>query len=501
MTTLDWLTLLAYLAGLPALALALAGTQTSAHAYLEGHGDLPWWALCLSLVATETSTLTLISVPGIAYGSGMVFVGLALGYLLGRGVVAWAFLPLYQQGRMLSAYDWLGQRFGPTLQQLASGTFLVTRLLAEAVRLFAGMLPLASILVALHLSVPAPVLLAAIMILTLAYTLQGGLRAVVWSDSIQFAVYFGGSLACAALLWRAAPPGTLGVLQAAGRFDLFATHAPPFTSPFTPLAAIGGGAVLSLASHGTDQLMVQRVLAARSLRDARLALMGSAMGAGVLFGLLSFVGVLLWVHHGGVPAAQAGFTRTDAIFPAYIAHDLPSGLRGLMLAAILAATMGSLSSTLSAMTGAVMGDFSALCRPLLRLTGTHQPERARLRLARGITVFWAVALVLCASLFAHAGQAAVLVGLSIAACGYGPMLGSYLTGMLLPRLRAQDLVPAFWLSLPAAVLGMLFIRPHGQPLAFAWLIAPGMAVLCVSALVCHAIGHLRHTVRRNRSIS
>lgn len=501
MTTLDWLTLLAYLAGMPALALALAGKQASAHAYLEGHGDLPWWALCLSLVATETSTLTLISVPGIAYGSGMVFVGLALGYLLGRGIVAWAFLPLYRQGRMLSAYDWLGQRFGPGLQRLASGTFLVTRLLAEAVRLFAGMLPLATILAALHLSVSAPILLAAIMLLTLAYTLQGGLRAVVWSDSIQFAVYVGGSLACAALLWRAAPSGTLGMLHEAGRFNLFTHHTPAFTSPFTPLAAIGGGAVLSLASHGTDQLMVQRMLAARSLRDARLALMGSAVGAGLLFGLLSLVGILLWVHHGSMGASQAGFARTDAIFPAYIAHDLPSGLRGLMLAAILAATMGSLSSTLSAMTAAVMGDFASLCRALLRLSGTQNPDRARLRLARAITVFWAVALVVCASLFAHAGQAAVLVGLSIAACGYGPMLGSYLAGMLLPKLRAQDLVPAFCLSLPAAVLGMLFIHPHGQPLAFAWLIVPGMAVLCVAALASHTIGRMRHTARRNRSLS
>ncbi|WP_025861210.1 sodium:solute symporter [Acetobacter papayae] len=501
MTTLDWLTLLAYLAGMPALALALAGRQASAHAYLEGHGDLPWWALCLSLVATETSTLTLISVPGIAYGSGMVFVGLALGYLLGRGIVAWAFLPLYQQGRMLSAYDWLGQRFGHTLQRLASGTFLLTRLLAEAVRLFAGMLPLAGILAALHFSLSAPVLLAAIMILTLAYTLQGGLRAVVWSDSIQFAVYLGGSLACAALLWHAAPPGTLDMLHEAGRFSLFTHHAPAFTSPFTPLAAIGGGAVLSLASHGTDQLMVQRVLAARSLRDARLALMGSAIGAGLLFSLLSLVGVLLWVHHGGVSAAQAGFTRTDAIFPAYIAQDLPSGLRGLMLAAILAATMGSLSSTLSAMTAAVMGDFSTLCRPLLHWCGTPNPDLARLRLARAITALWAIALVLCASLFAHAGQAAVLVGLSIAACGYGPMLGSYLAGMLLPKLSARNLVPAFCLSLPASVLGMLLLRPHGQPLAFAWLIAPGMGVLCVAALISHAIGRMRHTVRRNRTFS
>ncbi|WP_408863979.1 sodium:solute symporter [Acetobacter pasteurianus] len=472
MTFADLLVMLAYLTALPLLALGLAGRQTSATAYLEGHGDLPWWALCLSLVATETSTLTLISVPGIAYGSGMVFVGLALGYLIGRAIVAWKFLPLYQSGKMLSAYDWLGQRFGASMQRMASSTFLITRLLAEAVRLFAGMLPLAAMLDATHMGLPHAVLLGGIMLVTLFYTLCGGLRAVVWSDSIQFGLYLFGSAACLALLWHAAPAGVLHTLHAAGRFDLFIGHTPPFTSSFTPLAALLGGTVLSVASHGTDQLMVQRVLAARCLRDARLALMGSAVGVGLLFALLSGVGVLLWVHHGGATLHQAGFAAPDAVFPAYIAQELPSGLRGLMLAGVLAATMGSLSATLSAMTAATVGDFAAPCAWAARRLGL-----SGLGFARVITLFWSGALVLCAGMFAQGSQSAVLVGLSIAACGYGPMLASFIAGMAWPGLKARTLAPAFGLSVPLMVLAMMYLHPYGKPLAFVWLIVLGMITL------------------------
>ncbi|MFT9015812.1 MAG: sodium:solute symporter [Acetobacter sp.] len=487
MTVIDLVVMAAYLAGMPVLSLALAGRAPSAHSYLEGHGDLPWWALCLSLVATETSTLTLISVPGVAYGSGMVFSGLALGYLLGRAIVAWRFLPLYQQGRMLSAYDWLGQRFGARLQRAASGTFLITRLLAEAVRLFAGMLPLAAILEAMHMAVPKAVVLCAIMGATLLYTLRGGLRAVVWSDSIQFVLYLLGAGICATLLWHAAPAHALALLDQAGKFQLFTHHTPPFTSAFTPLAAIGGGAVLSLASHGTDQLMVQRVLAARTLRDARLALMGSAVGAGVLFTLLSAVGVLLWLHHGGVSARAAGFLTPDAIFPAYIAHGLPSGLRGLLVAGILAATMGSLSSTLSAMTAATVGDFAAPCQFI-----ATRLNLSPLRLARLVTILWSVMLCLCAGLFAQGSQSVIMLGLSIAACGYGPILGSFVAGMLVPRLNEADLLPAFCLSVPLMLLAMQGLHPYGRSLAFAWLIVLGMATLFALALTGYAIRQIRH---------
>lgn len=482
MTILDLAVMLAYLAGMPLLAVALSGRQASTAAYLEGGHDLPWWALCLSMVATETSTLTVISVPGVAFGSGMVFVGLALGYLLGRAIVAWKFLPLYSSGRMLSAYDYLGQRFGGRMQRAASATFLGTRVLAEAVRLFAGMLPLTAMLAAAHMAVPRTLLLVCIVGITLFYTLCGGLRAVVWSDAIQFCLYLGGSALCAALLLHGLPSGAFSTLQHAGKFALFAQVSLPFSSAFTPVAAIGGGALMTLASHGTDQLMVQRVLAARSLKEARMALMGSAVGVTALFFLLSCVGILLWMYHGQVPLAQTGLSSPDAVFPDYIVHGLPPGLRGLMVAAILAATMGSLSSTLSAMTAATVGDFSALCTRLSRMINVGP-----LALARGITVVWAAALVGCSLLFAQGSQSAVLLGLSIAACSYGPMLGTFLAGMLLPAARSAELLPAFCVTVPLMLLAMVALHPGGHALAFPWLILLGMVLLFVFAAGLHVV--------------
>ncbi|MCX2561508.1 sodium:solute symporter [Acetobacter farinalis] len=482
MNSADLIVMLAYLAGMPLLAVMLSGRQSSTAAYLEGGHDLPWWALCLSMVATETSTLTVISVPGVAFGSGMVFVGLALGYLLGRALVAWKFLPLYSAGRMLSAYDYLGQRFGQRMQRVASATFLGTRVLAEAVRLFAGMLPLTAMLAATHMAVPHTVLLLGVVGITLFYTVCGGLRAVVWSDAIQFCLYLAGSAMCAALLLHGLPAGAATTLRQAGKFNLFLHGTAPFSSAFTPIAAIGGGALMTLASHGTDQLMVQRVLAARSLKDARLALMGSAVGVTALFFLLSGVGILLWMHHGQLSVQAAGFSTPDAIFPDYIVHGLPAGLRGLMVAAILAATMGSLSSTLSAMTAATMGDFSSACSALSR-----KLSLTPLGLARVLTVFWSAVLVGCSLLFAQGSQSAVLLGLSIAACGYGPMLGTFLAGMALPSARAADLLPAFCLTVPLVLLAMAALHPGGHALAFPWLILLGIILLFAFAVCARLV--------------
>ncbi|OUI94172.1 sodium:proline symporter [Acetobacter indonesiensis] len=482
MTVLDLAVMLAYLAGMPLLAVALSGRQSSTTAYLEGGHDLPWWALCLSMVATETSTLTVISVPGIAFGSGMVFVGLVLGYLLGRSIVAWKFLPLYCSGRMLSAYDYLGQRFGGRMQRAASATFLGTRVLAEAVRLFAGMLPLTAMLAAAHLTIPHTALLVVIVGITLFYTLCGGLRAVVWSDAIQFCLYLGGAALCAILLMQDAPVGAMHILHQSGKFSLFAHVSAPFSSAFTPLAAVGGGALMTLASHGTDQLMVQRVLAARSLKEARLALMGSAVGVAALFFLLSGVGVLLWLHHGQVSLAATGLSSPDALFPDYIVHGLPSGLRGLLVAAILAATMGSLSSTLSAMTAATVGDFPAFCARL-----EHIFSLRPLTLARGITIIWGAILVGCSLLFGQGSQSAVLLGLSIAACSYGPMLGTFLVGMALPKATSAELLPAFCLTVPLMLIVMITLHPGGHAVAFPWLVLLGMMLLFVFAATLRVV--------------
>ncbi|GBQ61802.1 symporter of Na+/proline [Ameyamaea chiangmaiensis NBRC 103196] len=468
-----------YLLVLPAVALALARRGGSGGDYLGQAHDLPWWALCLSLVATETSTLTVISVPGVAYGGGFVFVGLACGYLVGRGLVAWQLLPRYRAGGMASVYHYLGQRFGAPVQALVSATFLLTRVLAEGVRLFAGALPVVLLLRSQGIVLPLWAVLAILVVLTALYTVIGGLRAVIWSDAIQLALYMGGSAVCVALLWHGATPGIVHRLAGGGRLALFHTHtrgALVWTDPFTPLAAVLGGAVLTVASHGTDQLLVQRALAARTLGDARRAMVASAGVVGGLFALLSAVGVLLWDRAGGAPLPAGG---PDALFPSFIVHDLPSPVAGLMIAGVLAATMGSLSATLNAMAGATVSDFGRSIRALRARTGLGDVGLARLA-----TVVWALILIGVARGFAGGSGSAVLFGLSVAAYAYGAMLGAFLLGMLVPRARGRDVVPAFLLALAVTAMVVIWVRPGGRPLAFSWLVPLGAAVeVSVGALL------------------
>ncbi|MCQ9155327.1 sodium:solute symporter family transporter [Acidomonas methanolica] len=450
--------ILAYLLLLPLVSIALSRRQGGDPA--APHHDLPAWAICLSIVATETSTLTVVSVPGVAYGQSFVFVGLACGYLLGRVIVAAAFLPLFRDRSIVSAYEILGRRFGSGVQRIVSATFLISRLLAEAVRLFAGLLPITALCAASFLpDIASPegrlLLLAILMALTLSYTVIGGLRAVIWSDSIQLVLYLTGAFACIATLLHRLPPATLHTAFA--HAHLFSSGKPAFTDPFTFAAAVIGGALLTLASHGTDQLMIQRCLAARSLRGAQAAMIGSALLVGVLFASLSAIGVLLAARDHEAPLAAP-----DRLFPDFIL-TLPPALSGLLVAGILAATMGSLSSALNAMTGAVMGDFA----PIL--------ARSRLSprvLSRIVTGFWACALTGATLAFSGSNRSAVLFAFSITAYSYGAVLGVFLLAMTRPQATSRAARLGFWCAiLLLACLSM--VRLGGRPIAFSWLVPAG----------------------------
>ncbi|AOX19045.1 sodium:solute symporter [Kozakia baliensis] len=444
------LVVLLYLIALPTLSLYLSKGHHDDPS--RGHRDLPAWAICLSIVATETSTLTVVSIPGVAYGGSFVFVGMALGYLIGRIIVAWRFLPLFHNRDMASAYQYLGQRFGSHVQRLISASFLVTRLLAESVRLFAGMLPITALCAASGFPIGGPFLMVLIMILTLSYTMLGGLRAVVWSDSIQLLLYLGSALICIVLLSH-----QVSLSQALAGAHLFAWGHPAFTSPFTPAAAIIGGTLLTLASHGTDQLMIQRCLAAKSLSAARGAMIGSAFLVGLLFAALSLVGVMLHAQHHGAPLSQP-----DTLFPNFIL-TLPPILCGLLVASILAATMGSLSSAMNAMTGAIMGDFA----PYLRRFAL-----APIALSRRITAFWALALLATTFGFSGIHGSAVIFAFSITSYCYGAVLGVFLLAMLRPHATSRAALTAFFTSL--AILGVLSqLRIEGAPIAFSWLVPAG----------------------------
>ena len=463
LTTLDLAVLVVYGVGVVAFGLRAGGRQTSTDDYFLGGRDLPWWAVCFSIVATETSTLTVIGVPAVAYGGSLVFLQLALGYIIGRVVVARVLLPRYFRGELQTAYAFLGARFGDGMRALASVTFLFTRLLADGVRLFATAIPIQVIARAAGFEVGYPAVILVIGVVTAAYTYVGGLRAVVWMDVVQMGVYVGGAAIALGLLLTQPAAGTLAEAGAAGKLALVDWGMGEglgglLTSPYAFPVAVIGGAFFAMASHGTDQLIVQRVLACRTLGEGQRALVWSGVFVAVQFALFLAVGVGLWAHYGGAPLADLGLTRGDEVFPRYILDEMPAGLRGLLFAGIVAAAMSTLSSSLNALAGSTLMD-------LVERLGGRRPEgAAALRLSRVLTLVWAAVFVGFAMLFTGLDNPVVELGLGIAGFTYGGLLGAFALGLLSRRARQSDAVVAFVVtvaSLVATIFGVWWSAEAG----------------------------------------
>ncbi|TAN06521.1 MAG: sodium:solute symporter [Rhodanobacteraceae bacterium] len=470
MRALDLLVIVAYLIVIAAIGLRVSGRQRSANDYFVSERKLKWWAVCFSIVATETSTLTVISVPGVAYLGAWGFVELGIGYIIGRTFVAFVMLPLYMRGDLVSAYQYLGLRFGPRVQGLASLTFLVTRLLAEGVRLFAGAIPIALLLAGMGVHVTYLEIIVVLAAITVAYTYAGGIRAVVWTDAIQMLLYVGGAILSIAILLHATPLGGLGRAFAAGKLQVFDFRAHILTNPYAFVAAIFGGAVFTMASHGADQLMVQRILACRNLADGRKAVIGSGVFVTFQFALFSLVGTLLWLHWGGKTPAQLGLATSDQLFPEFILRGLPPGVSGLLIAGILGATMGSLSSAINSMSNSTTTD-------LIRLFSRRvYSARAMLRISRGATLVWGGALVAFASMFTRTDDPVVVLGLSITGYTYGALLGAFLLGLWIKRANQRDGAIAFIATLVVMAVIVLGVRIGGKPLAFPWYVPIGAAI-------------------------
>jgi SSS family transporter len=424
--------ILAYCAIVVVVGLVLGGRQRDATDYFLGHRGLPWWALMLSIVATETSALTVISIPGIAARSDLTFLQLAFGYLVGRLGVAAVLLPGYFEGTQETAYQRLERRFGPTARRTASGVFLLTRALADCVRIFATAIPLAIIT---RWSLSAGIL--AIGVVTLVYTWVGGLRAVVWVDVIQLGVYLVGGIATLVVATRlAGGPAAFARAWEAGKLVAL-DFRPSLTALYTFWGGVVGGGLLSAASHGTDHLIVQRLLAARGLKDAQRALVGSGVFIILQFALFLLVGTSLWLagaDHGG---------RGDAIYPAFATTDLPAGLGGLVIAGILAAAMSSHASAVNSLASAATHDFYA------PLTGRQEPIHL-LWVGRWLTLFWTAVLVAGALAFRRQDTPVVQLALSVVSLTYGGLLGTYLLGGFWPRAREGDVIVA----IVASVIGM-----------------------------------------------
>ncbi|WP_158941643.1 sodium/solute symporter [Granulicella sp. S190] len=443
----------------------------SLRSYFLADQKIPWWAIALSIVSAETSTLTIISIPGVAYAGDFGFLQIVIGYMLGRVVVALIFLPKYFEGRMLTAYQLIDQRFGHVLHKVTAGLFLLTRAAAEGVRVFA-----VSIVVGIAIGTRDVLSIGIISALTLLYTFEGGMAAVIWTDVVQMVIYIGGTMVAIFTLGTHVPGGWSQIHEvaaAAGKFRLF-HFALNLTQSYTFWAGVLGGTFLTMASHGTDQLMVQRMLAARNLRESRLALLSSGAVIFLQFTLFLLIGVGLYVFYGLHPTT---FASADRIFPTFIVREMPIGIAGLLVAAILAAAMSNLSAALNSLSSTTVVDFYMHWRP-------EADDRERMLISRSSTVVWAFVLfgVAVYSVFAGGKGHVVEVGLSIASVAYGALLGVFLlgtltryatqTGAILGMICGFALNLLLWLSPGVIKLGPITI-PH---IAFTWYVLIGSVV-------------------------
>ena len=470
MRSLDLVVIVVYFVAIATTGLLLSGRQEDATDYFLGRRELPWWAIMLSIVATETSALTVISVPGIAARGNLTFLQLAFGYLVGRIGVASLLLPGYFDGTQETAYQRLERRFGVATRRIASGAFLVTRALGDGVRVYATAIPLAIIT---QWSIPAGIL--AVGIVTIFYTWVGGLRAVVWVDVIQLVFYLLGAIATI-LIALNAPVHTFAEAWSAGKLTVI-DPALSFTRTYTLWGGLIGGALLSAASHGTDHLIVQRLLASRDLADSKRALIGSGVFIIAQFALFLFVGTVLWMAGADRPDLAA-----DAIYPTFVVERLPAGIAGLVVAAILAAAMSTVSSSLNSLASASTHDFYA------PLTGRTDAEHL-LKVGRGMTLLWAAILVGGALLFKNRNTPVVVLALSIASITYGGLLGSYLLGGLWQRTRQVDVVIAILVGVTFMIPVVLGFPARMLPgLAWPWYVPLGTTVTVAVGVLSSLVG-------------
>lgn len=467
MHTLDLIVLGIYLAGVVGVGWWCSRRQHDLRDYFLGGRQVPWWALLASIVATETSTVTFISVPAFAFaanargeGGNFSFLSLVLGSLVGRLLVVVLLLPSYFRGELFTVYELLDRRFSRGVRQTASAVFLVTRSLADGVRLMATAL----VLVAL-VAWSDPTAIVVLGVVTMVYTWLGGMRAVIWADVLQLGVYLAGAGAAAVLLWQSIPGGWETVVTTGhqhGKFQILDFTLDPGRS-YTFWAGLIGGAFLTTATHGTDQLMVQRYLCARNARQAALALLGSGAMVLLQFTLFLGIGLLLFVFYdraGTLPAEVAA--RPDRVFPHYMATALPVGLKGLVVAAVFAAAMSTLSSSLNSLAAATMNDFYKAWR-----VGPADPHR-EVRVSQWLTLFWGGILMGVAWGAAHLTTRVVDTVLALASFTNGPVLGLFLLGVYTRRVDGTSAV----MGLVAGLVGLLLVWSTGK-VSWQWYVVVG----------------------------
>jgi SSS family transporter len=461
-TALDAVVLVVYLAGTTALGLYVGRKQRDAKDYFVADRAIPWWAVMFSIVASETSALTFISTPGLSYGNApgfgdLGFLQIVAGYIIGRFVVAAVLLPRYFAGNLVTAYALLETRFGLATRRFTSIVFMVTRALADSVRVFATAIPVA-LIISPSVSNKAYVMPIAVLmlgLLTVLYTYKGGMKAVVWTELVQAGIYLSGGAAAVLILGHLVQGGWSEIWStaaAAGKTRAVDFY-PGLDRPHTIWAGLIGGAFLAMASHGTDQLIVQRLMSSRSLRDAQRAIIGSGFVVFAQFFLFLLIGLGLWAFYHG-----QRFPATDQIFPTFILEHMPTGLVGLIVAAIVAATMSTHSGAINSLAGATTHDI------YLPLTKRAPDDAQTLKMGRLFALGWGIVLTLGALLFPQDTKTpVVIVALGIASFTYGGLLGGFFLGIFWRRAIERDAI----IGMSVAIATMAFIV-FAKPLVAAY---------------------------------
>ncbi len=530
---IDLAVIAAYLAGITWFGARFRRSQRTLQDYFLGGKTAPWWAIALSIVSAETSTLTVIGTPVLSFQGNYGFLQLVLGYLAARIVIATLFLPAYFRGEMYTAYELMRRRFGQRIRRMTAGTFLVLRALAEGVRVTAISLVISIVLSSFTSGAGEKTSIAVVLALTLVYTYEGGMTAVIWTDVIQMFLYVAGAAVSFFVILREIPGGWAHVAAMAaplGKFQVFDFHiglygpAGFFSRPYTFWAGLIGGCFLTTASHGTEQLLVQRLLAARDQRSSRAALMASWVVIAIQFTLFLVIGTCLFTlysdHHWTQPQVL------DKLYPLFVWEHLPVGIAGLVIAAILAAAMSNLSAALNSLASATVIDF---WKPLMvarrgnRSLGISEPRPSGsglqlgtdagkdagnhldndagndvdsdarwLRRSRQITVVWA-AILFVVAMFARAWGSVLEAGLSIASVIYGSLLGVFLLGLLTRRVGELAAMIAMCVGLAL----MLYVK-FETTIAWTWYVVIGTAGTFAAGLAASTV-FPRTDAKENRS--
>lgn len=467
---IDSLIVIVYMAGSAIIGAWIGRKQKSTADYFLGGRNIPWFAVTFSIVATETSVLTFISIPAISYQGNMTFLQICMGYIVGRFMVARLMIPAYYKGEINTAYHFLGNRFGQKLRNTASITFMITRVLADGVRLFATAIPLALIIRSSGLFSGLSsgefylVSILIIGLITMVYTYVGGIRSVIWMDVAQMIVYLGGAILAGIIILTKLPDGLMTVREFAGNtekfkifnFGLQLNFQQFIREPYTFFTALIAGSVFSLASHGTDQLIVQRVLTCKNVKASQKAMAWSGIAVFLQFLLFLFLGVLLFAYYGGVSYQELGLARADGIFPKFIVEEMPTGISGLIVAALFAAAMSTLSSSLSSLSSAATLDI------YIPLSGKGKSEKELLNISRKITLLWGVVLIAASSSFIGFKEGTVVeLALGIASYTYGGLLGVFLLGLFSKKATQRDALYGFSVAI---IVMTVFI----QTIQIAW---------------------------------